>query len=83
MKKFIVLSVVLASFAALAQVVSNQFVSAPSVAVSVPFNLHAFLQQVMVNGGFVLLAFLCSKIPVVGPYIQKVIDVLVGNPKHP
>jgi hypothetical protein len=46
------------------------------------FDLKVFIQQILTNGGLVLLGFLFSKIPVIGPYLGKIIDVLAANPAH-
>lgn len=88
MKKLFVLFLVIGvgiPLALLAQALGNFEGVVPVVAepsLPVPFNLPIFIQQILTNGGLVLLIFLCSKIPVVGPYLVKLLDVLVGNPKH-
>lgn len=47
------------------------------------FDIKVFLTMVLANGGLTLLRFVCGYIPVVGPYIQKLLDILMANPAHP
>lgn len=47
------------------------------------FDIHAFIQQIVVNAGGVLLGYIIAKFPKVGPLIKEyLIDILIGNPKH-
>lgn len=82
-KRVFVLSIFAVCAVAMAQVVTSNM--APVVVAEptkVAFDLKVFIQQILTNGGLVLLMFLAGKIPVAGPFIVKILDVLVGNPKH-
>lgn len=49
----------------------------------VPLEWRVFVQQIMTNGGMVLLAFLLSKIPgPVGVWLKKIMDFLMANIVH-
>ena len=76
MKKFLILALVLVAGAAVAQEVVPPTTVVPS------FDWKVFLQQLMTNGGLVLLAFLVSKIPVVGTYLKTFLDWMMANPPH-
>lgn len=73
MKKLALLLILVPMFA-----MAEEVVTAPASG----FQWRMFIQQIAANGGLVLLSFLASKIPGIGPMLKKVIDVFMGNPEH-
>lgn len=78
MKKMIFVGILTFSTLALAQVIPVEVPAAGGLA-----GAKALLLLMAANGGLTLIRFLLGYIPVVGPYIQKLLDVFMANPAHP
>lgn len=77
MKKALFLIIMSVPLLALAQAV-------PEVSPSLLDKLKNSVGWLMLaNGGLTLVRFLAGYIPVIGPYIQKLLDVFMANPAHP
>ena len=82
-KKILVLSLLFVPFVYAADPVAVATAVVPSSSMpAVPFDLKVFIQQILTNGGLALIAFLVTRIPVIGGYLRKIVDFLSANIKH-